>query len=251
MDDDIVFKALSDPNRRILLDALFKQDGQSLNELCEHLEISRFGVMKHLGVLADARLITAEKVGREKHHYLNPIPIQVVYERWVNKYAQPWAQTLTGLKHIVEESTLPDKHVMQIFIQATPERLWHALTSSEMTRQYYFGSDVVSDWQVGSPYHYPNPAGGNFVEGEIVECEPPHKLVMTFRPVFQYPDGDVPETRVTWLIDPDGTACKLTLTHEGLSMTDANTAGLIEGWSRITSGLKTLLETGEPLNFDA
>ncbi|MGJ3238735.1 MAG: ArsR/SmtB family transcription factor [Anaerolineae bacterium] len=250
MDQDEVFKALSDPHRRTLLDALFQRDGQSLNELSDLLPMTRYGVMKHLQVLEVAGLITSEKVGREKHHYLNAVPIQMVYERWVSKYAQPWAQALTGLKNMMEVNPMLNKHIQRIFIQTTPEDLWRALTNSDLTKLYYFGSEVEADWQTGGTYRYPIPEGGTYVEGEVIEIDPPHKLVTTFRPVWQYPDESPPVSRVTWIIDPIGTTCKLTLVHENLDMTSEKGQEIIEGWSRITSGLKTLLETGQPINFN-
>jgi uncharacterized protein YndB with AHSA1/START domain/DNA-binding transcriptional ArsR family regulator len=250
MDQDEIFKALGDPHRRTLLDALFQRDGQSLNELSELLPMTRYGVMKHLQVLEDAGLITSEKVGREKHHYINAVPIQMVYERWVSKYAQPWAQALTGLKSTMESYSMPDKHIQQIFIQTTPERLWQALTDGALTRLYYFGSAVEANWQPGTTYRYPIPGGGTYVKGEIIECDPPHKLVTTFQPVWQYPDEQPPTSQVTWTIEPIGTACKLTLAHESFDVASPKGQDIIEGWSRITSGLKTLLETGQPLSFD-
>ena len=101
MDD--VFKALADPTRRQLLDRLFKQDGQTLTALEEDLPMTRFGVMKHLRQLEEAGLVVTRRRGREKLHYLNPVPIRLVYERWVSKYAEPWASALTGLKRELEE----------------------------------------------------------------------------------------------------------------------------------------------------
>jgi DNA-binding transcriptional ArsR family regulator len=100
---DEVFKALADPTRRELLDELFARDGQSLSELEEKLPMSRFGVMKHLKVLEAAGLVTRRKQGREKLHYLNPVPIQTIYERWVSKYAASWAGPLTRLRQDLEE----------------------------------------------------------------------------------------------------------------------------------------------------
>jgi DNA-binding transcriptional ArsR family regulator len=99
---DDVFKALADPTRRGLLDALFERDGQTLTELERGLPMTRFGVMKHLRVLEEAGLLTTMKRGREKLHFLNPVPIQLIHERWVSKYAEPWATTLTGLKQQLE-----------------------------------------------------------------------------------------------------------------------------------------------------
>jgi DNA-binding transcriptional ArsR family regulator len=98
-----VFKALADPTRRELLDRLFKADGQTLSALEGRLPMSRFGVMKHLRVLEEAGLVVTRKRGREKLHFLNPVPIRLVYERWVSKYAEPWASALTGLKAELEE----------------------------------------------------------------------------------------------------------------------------------------------------
>jgi DNA-binding transcriptional ArsR family regulator len=100
---DEVFKALADPTRRDLLDQLFKQDGQSLSALEERLPMSRFGVMKHLKVLEGANLVVVRRRGREKLHFLNPVPIRLVYERWVSKYAEPWVSGLTALKRELEE----------------------------------------------------------------------------------------------------------------------------------------------------
>ena len=102
---DEVFKALADPTRRELLDELFSQDGQSLQALEERFEMSRVGVMKHLKVLEEAGLVTTRKQGREKLHFLNPVPIRLIQERWVSKYAEPWAATLTGLKERLEDES--------------------------------------------------------------------------------------------------------------------------------------------------
>jgi DNA-binding transcriptional ArsR family regulator len=102
---DEVFKALGDPTRRRLLDRLFDQDGQTLSALEARLPMTRFGVMKHLKVLEEANLVVTRKRGREKLHFLNPVPIRLVYERWVSKYAEPWAATLTGIKRELEEET--------------------------------------------------------------------------------------------------------------------------------------------------
>ena len=99
---DEVFKALADPTRRGLLDRLFERDGQSLSALEEGLPMSRFGVMKHLKVLEEAGLVTTRKRGREKLHFLNPVPIRLIYDRWVSKYSDPWVSGLSGLKDELE-----------------------------------------------------------------------------------------------------------------------------------------------------
>ena len=102
-DDDLVFKALADPTRRFLLDRLFARDGRTLTELESELEMTRFGVMKHLRVLEDAGLVVSRRSGREKLHFLNPVPIRLVHDRWVSKYAEPWVAGLSDLKNELEE----------------------------------------------------------------------------------------------------------------------------------------------------
>ena len=102
---DAVFKALADPTRRDLLDALFSQDGQTLTALEERVPMTRFGVMKHLKVLEEAGLVVTRKQGREKLHFLNPVPIRLIHDRWVSKYAEPWASALTELKTQLEDNS--------------------------------------------------------------------------------------------------------------------------------------------------
>src|ERR1700756_2139722 len=101
---DAVFKALADPTRRSLLDELYRADGQTLTALERRLPMTRIGVMKHLRVLEDAGLVTTSRRGREKLHFLNPVPIRLVHDRWVSKYAEPWATGLTGLKREMERT---------------------------------------------------------------------------------------------------------------------------------------------------
>ena len=100
---DEVFRALADPTRRALLDELFREDGQTLSALEAHFDMTRFGVMKHLRQLEDAGLVVTRRRGREKLHFLNPVPIRLIHDRWVSKYAEPWAAALTGLKKDIEE----------------------------------------------------------------------------------------------------------------------------------------------------
>ena len=104
-DDDRVFKALADPTRRHLLDQLFDRDGRTLGELQVGVDMTRFGVMKHLGVLEDAQLITTRKSGREKLHYLNPVPIRLIHDRWIDKYTERRVSALVDLKHALEETS--------------------------------------------------------------------------------------------------------------------------------------------------
>jgi len=180
---DAVFKALADPTRRSLLDRLFREDGQSLRALEERLPMTRFGVMKHLKVLEEAGLVVPRRRGREKLHFLNPVPIRLVHDRWVSKYAEPWTATLSGLKQRLERTM---EKVFEIYIKTTPERLWQAITDPEMRAKYTFGVGVFSDWTPGSRYEgIPGqPGSPPIVEGENLEVDPPHRLVQSFRALW-------------------------------------------------------------------
>ena len=147
---DAVFKALSDPTRRRLLDMLFRRDGQTLGQLERRLEMTRFGVMKHLRVLEQARLIVTKRRGREKLHFLNAVPIRQIHDRWIDKYSAPVAAMLTGLKKAIEEDAM--ERVYQIYIKTTPQRLWQAITDPSLRAKYSFGVATHSDWTPGSRY---------------------------------------------------------------------------------------------------
>ncbi|MFN2617035.1 MAG: ArsR/SmtB family transcription factor [Thermoleophilaceae bacterium] len=241
---DEVFRALSDPTRRGLLDQLFEQDGQTLSALERRLPMTRFGVMKHLRLLEEAGLVVTRRRGREKLHFLNPVPIRLVHDRWVSKYAEPWAAALSGLKKTLEEDLM--QKVFEIYIKTTPERLWEAITDSEMRRKYTFGVGVDSDWTPGSPYRAVHPQGPTPIsEGENLEVDPPRRLVQSFTALWSEDVKSEGTSRVAWEIEPIGDSCRLTITHDELRE-DAN-GELYGGWPMILSGLKTLLETGETL----
>src|SRR5205807_1920872 len=172
---DEVFKALGDPTRRSLLDELFKEDGQTLSALEQRLPMTRFGVMKHLRLLEEAGLVVTKRRGREKLHFLNPVPIRLIHDRWVSKYTEPWAATLTELKRDLEEGQM--EKVFEIYIKTSPERLWEAITSPELRRKYSFGVGTESDWTTGSPYRAASATGFEIAEGENMEVDPPRRLV--------------------------------------------------------------------------
>jgi uncharacterized protein YndB with AHSA1/START domain/biotin operon repressor len=241
---DAVFRALADPTRRSLLDELFRQDGQTLSELEERFSMTRFGVMKHLRQLEEAGLVVTRRRGREKLHFLNPVPIRLVHDRWVSKYAEPWAATLSGLKTRLES---PMEKVFEIYIRTTPERLWEAITNPEIRSKYNFGAGVTSDWKPGSHLEMGHPGADSQLlgEGEVLEVDPPRRLVHTIVALWGDDVKSEGATRVTWEIEPIGDSCRLTLTHDQLRE-DANDQ-LFGGWPMILSGLKTWLETGELL----
>jgi uncharacterized protein YndB with AHSA1/START domain len=248
---EAVFRALSDPHRRQLLDRLYERDGQTLTELQAWLpEMTRFGVMKHLRVLEAAGLVATRRVGREKHHYLNPVPIQQIQDRWISKYARPWVRAMGDLKTALEETAMAaPTHLYEVYIKTTPEKLWQAIVSSEFTK-LYFGGSVDSEWKTGAAYRFTNNDGGTMHYGIIVEADPPKRLVQTFEHDLSEEHGGGPDdvSKVTWEILPMGEVCKLTLVHE-YKTESKSYRGSAQGWPMILSGLKTLLETGEQLQF--
>lgn len=251
---DRIFKALGDPSRRALLDALRKQDGQTLSALQEQLSLSRFGVMKHLGVLEEARLITTIKRGRFKHHYLNALPLQEAIDRWIEPLlVKPAARGLIDLKARLEtptkgaapmldgqEDKKPD-FVLQTSIRCTPEALWAAIDDPAVIAQHHFmGASVtlvdgVQEWSRGDAV---------FMKMTVLEREPPRRLVTTFEP--QMADDGTP-SRVETEIRVEGDVCVLTLSHYDLTFDVVPGTGVHDGWSRWAASLKTFLETGRPL----
>ncbi len=239
---DAVFKALADPTRRSLLDELFRKDGQTLSALEARFAITRFGVMKHLKQLEEAGLVVTKRRGREKLHFLNPVPIRLVYERWVSKYAEPWTAGLSDLKHRLERTM---EKVYEIYIRTTPERLWEAITDPEIRGKFQFGNRITSDWTPGSRVEMTHPSAGLLGEGENLEVDPPRRLVGTMRALWGEDVKSEGTSRVTWEIEPVGDSCRLTVTHDQLR--EGANSQLYGGWPMILSGLKTWLETGEVL----
>jgi uncharacterized protein YndB with AHSA1/START domain/biotin operon repressor len=243
---DVVFKALGDPTRRSLLDSLRDRQGQTLTELEAGLGMTRFGVMKHLRVLEDAGLVVTRREGRFKLHYLNALPIQEVADRWMAPYGRPLARFALDVKNRLE---MPDAmlerpdFVLQTYIRTTPAALWDAIVNPEQTARYYYGGRVRAELRVGGRFCYVDPDGVINLDGEVLELVPERVLVTTFKPNWAEPGGI--ETTVRYEIERIGDVCRLTLTHHNCA---AAKAGAEEGWPLIIAGLKTLLETGQPLN---
>jgi len=232
---------------RALLDRLFRKDAQSLSALARRSTLTRFGVMKHLRVLEQAGLVTTRRRGREKLHFLNPVPIRRIHDRWIDKYTERWAAALTSLKEELEATM---EKVFEIYIKTTPEWLWQAITDPELRRKYTFGVGVYTDWKPGSPYQAetgPETIAPNMPisEGTILEIDPPRRLVQSFNALWSDDVKHEGTSRVTWEIEPVGDSCRLTVIHDHLR--EGANAELYGGWPMVLSGLKTLLETGELL----
>ena len=244
-----VFRALSDPSRRRLLDRLYRRDGQTLGELERSLpRLSRFGVMKHLRVLERAHLVTTHRAGREKFHYLNPVPIRLIHDRWISKYAEPWTRAMGELKAGLEGRTMKGpRHVYQVYIRTTPEALWAAITNPEHTRRFFYETDVEWDGKAGSPIVHRMKNGAPALEGKVLEAVPGKRLVHTFSMAHNPEAAKDRSSRVTWEIEPQGPLCLLTVTHDDFDGETRTYQEVSRGWNPVLSGLKTLLETGRPL----
>jgi uncharacterized protein YndB with AHSA1/START domain len=198
-----------------------------------------------LRVLEEAGLIVTKRRGREKLHFLNAVPIRLVHDRWVSKYAEPWVAGLSALKTELEATM---EKVYEIYIKTTPERLWAAITDPAERARYSFGVRTTSGWTAGSSYEASaeTPDGTLAIaEGENLEVDPPHRLVQSFTALWSDEVKNEGRLRVTWEIEPVGDSCRLTVTHDELREGANNQ--LYGGWPQILSGLKTLLETGESL----
>ncbi|WP_236792096.1 metalloregulator ArsR/SmtB family transcription factor [Amycolatopsis sp. GM8] len=258
---DAVFRALADPSRRRLLDSLNERNGQSLSELCAGLDMTRQAVTKHLAVLEAARLVATERRGREKLHYLNAEPVNEIAERWISSYHRGHAHALAGLKRTLEEKPMSRTEFFYVsYIRTTPEQLWRALTEPEFTQRYW-GAQLKSDWQPGSPILW-REGDGEFedLDQVVLAADPPRLLSYswhTYQPVhaemFGWSAEKLAELRkekrskVTFELEPAGETVKLTVRHDGFDTETEMFKALSGGWPAVLSSLKTLLETGDVL----
>jgi uncharacterized protein YndB with AHSA1/START domain/DNA-binding transcriptional ArsR family regulator len=263
-DDAPVFRALADPTRRFLLDRLLARDGRTLGELESELEMSRFGVMKHLRILEEAGLVVSRRSGREKLHFLNPVPIRLIHDRWIGKYTEQRAATLAGLKTQLEQPGTTTQ-VFRVHLKAAPEAVWEAVTSPRWTARYGYRTPSEYDLRPGGAFRSPATAGMRamgmpevIVEGEVLEADPPRRLVQTWRMLLEPGQAAEPFTTITWEIEPlAGDTSRLTVIHdlEGAPIHASLVSGerMEEGggWPYVLSDLKSLLETGTALMSEA
>lgn len=242
---DTIFKALNDPARRALLDSLRRKDGQSLSELEEQLDMSRFGVMKHLKVLEDAHLVIPRKQGRFKFHYLNALPLQEMLDRWVAPFLRPQVQMMSDLKSRLERETRMGKpdFMMQTFIRCSQDALWDALTKADQMAAYHFMcNEVRGDARLDNVTEFIKPDGEAMLRQVTTEMDPKTRIAMTFEPLFMGPNA--PASHMVYLIEPQGETCKLTIEHYDMA---PGQEGFAEGWARLASSLKSYLETGKAM----
>jgi DNA-binding transcriptional ArsR family regulator/uncharacterized protein YndB with AHSA1/START domain len=255
---DEVFKALADPSRRRLLDRLRDRGGQSLRELCAGLDMARQSVSKHLAILEAADLVVTVRQGREKLHYLNAAPINDISERWINRYDRHRADALSDLRTALETTPMDrPAFVYKTYVHTTPERLWQGLTDPAFTTRYW-DIALVTDWQVGSPMTWEH--HGFTIEHPdqvVLEYDPFRRLSYTwhtFTPElarkFDISDEDLARltaerrTKVAFELEDLGDVVKLTVIHDGFGPESKVADMVSEGWPRVISDLKTLLESG-------
>jgi DNA-binding transcriptional ArsR family regulator/uncharacterized protein YndB with AHSA1/START domain len=255
---DEVFKALADPSRRKLLDRLNAENGQTLRELCTGLDMARQSVSKHLRILEQADLVVTVRQGREKLHYLNAAPINEIADRWIDQYDRTRVDALADLKHALEDETMGrPSFVYKAYIDTTPEQLWKALTMTEFTERYW-NITFESTWEVGAPITWYQ-KGVPIVDPEqvVLEADPYRRLAYTwhsFTPEWAELHGVDEErrarlaregrTRASFDIEPveDGKV-RLTVVHDHFD-DDSEVAEMVsEGWPRVVSALKTMLES--------
>ena len=256
-DVDQVFKALADGTRRLFLDRLREQDGQTLGELCTRLGMARQSATQHLDVLVRAGLVTVVRSGRERLHFLNPAAISEIGERWISTFDRPRLQALAAIRDAAEELAVSEQtseqstgpvptYVYVTYVRASAEQVWQALTDADLTARYW-GHSNVSDWQPGSRWEHRRTDGSGQVDagGRVLETDPPRRLVMTFGdPTGEEPPGGA--SVVTFLVEQHGGIVRLTVTHENLADGQA-LREISQGWPAVLANLKSLLETGEVL----
>ncbi len=256
----LVFKALADESRRQILDIVKADEGISVNGVAEHFEFSRFAVMKHLRILEEANLLRIEKDGRFRKIYINAVPIQMIYDRWLSQYSRHWAEGLTRLKYELETKELKEnkmnkeiKQVYVMYIRASIEKLWDALVKAELTPEWFAGMAVKFEPKVGAPLTYeakgPDGKDMTLVKGRVLELEPQKKLAYMFSLQVDEKVRADKESRVKYELEPSGDSIKLTVTHDQFETETPSYHGVGQGWPMHLSTLKTWVETGKALEL--
>lgn len=254
--DEAVFKALADASRRHLLDALDERNGQSLRELCAGLDMARQSVSKHLAVLEAAELVTTQRRGREKLHYLNAAPINAIADRWINQFDRERVRAMADLTAALEAPMSETRFTYTAYINTTPEQAWKALTDPWFTRRYW-GVELESDWKPGSSFTWTQ-KGITVADPEqiVLEADPPRRLSYTWHTLtpelgeaHELSDetiakvGTERRSKVTFEIEPLGERVRLTLVHDDFEPGSRMLELISGGWPSVISSMKTLLET--------
>jgi uncharacterized protein YndB with AHSA1/START domain/DNA-binding transcriptional ArsR family regulator len=258
---DASFRALADGSRRRLLDSLNANNGQTLGQLCSELAMARQSVSKHLAILESANLISTVWRGREKLHYLNPVPINEIAERWINRYDRARVNALSDLKRALEETPMEKPaFVYTTYISTTAEALWRALTEPAFTERYW-GRSYTTDWKAGSTMTL-HQKGATIADPEqvVLESEPFRRLAYTWHSYteewakaqgmsaeYLAEISQEPRSKVSFDLEEIGAMVKLTVVHDGFPEGSSIFKNASYGWPMVLASLKTFLETGEPL----
>jgi uncharacterized protein YndB with AHSA1/START domain/DNA-binding transcriptional ArsR family regulator len=237
MDEDAVFHALAAGRRRALIDRLSASDGQSAAELSAGLGMTRQAAAKHLAVLEDAGLVTTLRRGREKLHFLNAKPLGAIAAGWLARFDR------SGPPGDAPMSRSAFAYV--IYIRAAPERVWSALTDRAAVARYWFGATLESDWRAGSQWRLSLPDGRVSDLGEVLEADAPKTLVLQWRHALTPQLAAEGEARCAITLEAAGEATKLAIRHEIEAPGSRLIEAVADGWPKILSNLKSLLETGE------
>ncbi|KPJ80738.1 MAG: hypothetical protein AMJ58_07445 [Gammaproteobacteria bacterium SG8_30] len=241
---DEVFRALADPTRRELLDRLRRREGQTLLELAEGFDMTRQAVTKHLDLLVEARLVTVDWRGRERLHYLNPVPLARIAARWMDRFARRRSRALVDLKSRLEEPMQDPEYVYEIYIKAQRDAVWEALTEGHFTRQYWFATSIESSWQAGAPVRFLFEDGRVAVEGEVLEADRPARLSYTWHPLYDEGLAAEVPSRVTFELEEVRGQTRLRVVHDRFPAGSAVRRHVAGGWEFLISGLKSVVESG-------
>ncbi len=246
---DEVFKAINDPSRRLLLDGLYERDGQTLGELCALLpEMTRYGVMNHLRILEEAELVISHKQGRQKFHYLNPVPIKLIHNRWISRYTELRVGAITGIKARVETGehhVEQPAHIYKSYIRGTAEEVWDAITNPDKTVQYFYGTLVDSRWEVGAEMNYNYSDGTAASTGRIIAIDANKRLEFTFHALWDEELAAEGPVREVWSLEESDGMVELRI--ELYEVGPKTLQDFKDGLPYIVSGLKSLVETGSGL----
>lgn len=283
---DRTLRAIADPHRRAILDALRSADGQSVSALGEALpRLGRHAVLKHIRALEEAELVLTRKIGRSRIVSLNPVPLVELATRWLDEYSAFPGLALQQLReHLhaarptprlaVDQDTSPtlepetghepmtpltelEHPIMShntrtvtaaIVLEATPERVWKSITDPDQTSRWFFGGRVRSGFAIGDPIEWVDAAEGILIAGVITAIDPPRRLAHTFRATWSTETAQDPESDYEWLLEPLGPELtRLTLTHHNIPADTATAAQVKDGTTLILSALKTFVETGRTM----
>jgi len=243
---DLVFRALADATRRSLLDHLRRRQGQTLQELAGGFNMSRQAVTRHLDLLVKAGLVSVSWRGRERLHYLNPVPLARIGSRWIDRFSASRTDALVRLQGKLEKRMHDPDYVYEIYVRAPCEDVWRALTEGDFTRDYWYGTTVESSWVPGDPVRFLYADGRVAVEGKVLEADRPLRLSYTWHPLYDDALAAESVSRVTFELESTRGQTRLRVTHDRFPAGSRVRQHVVGGWEFVISGLKSVVERARP-----